>query len=172
MLLEIINYPDLRLRQVSEPVGKITPEIRELAANMLETMYHSKGVGLAAPQIGQNLRMLVMDAAINDEKRDPKVVINPQIELFGDKIVSEREGCLSVPLGYRADVPRFSHARVKFLDLDGNEIEEVFQDFAAIVVQHEFDHLEGKLFIDKLSHLRRTLYDSKVKKWLKCKNPE
>lgn len=169
MILEIVSYPDTRLKEVSIPVKEITPEIRELAANMLETMYVSKGVGLAAPQIGLNLRMLVMDAS-QDEERDPKVLINPSVELLGEKIISEKEGCLSVPMGYRADVPRYSHAKVKYLDLDGNEKEELFQDLPAIVVQHEFDHLEGTLFIDKLSHLRRSLYDNKVKKWLKAKN--
>lgn len=170
MILNILTYPDPFLRQTSLPVEAINPEIRELAANMLETMYAAKGVGLAAPQIGKNLRMLVMDHASGEEERAPRVIINPQLELFGEEIVSEKEGCLSVPMGYRADVPRFSQVRLRALDLDGNPIDEILDGFAAIIVQHEADHLDGKLFIDKISRLKRALYENKVKKWQKRKN--
>lgn len=169
MLLEILKYPDPRLRAVSEPVSEITPEIKELAADMLETMYQSKGVGLAAPQIGKNLRLVVMDAAQNDGGNEPRAFINPMLDLSGEVIVSEGEGCLSVPMNYRADVSRNSVVRVRARDLEGNEIDEIFTGLAAIIIQHEVDHLEGRLFIDKMSHLRRSLYDNKVKKWLKQK---
>lgn len=172
MILKILSYPDNRLRQVSEEVGEITPEIRRLAADMLETMYSAKGVGLAAPQIGKPIRMLVMDPAAGSEERAPRVVINPKIELLGEKVVSEREGCLSVPMNYKEDVPRASKARLKAMDLDGNPIDEILEDLAAIIIQHETDHLDGKLFIDKLSHLKRSLYDAKVKKWIKAKKEE
>lgn len=172
MFLEILSYPDPRLRQISRPVDEITPEIRELAANMLETMYQAKGVGLAAPQIGKNMRLIVMDAAQNDDKNEPRVLVNPVLELSGEEVTSELEGCLSVPMNFRADVQRSSVVRVRARDLDGNEIDEVLEGFPAIVVQHEVDHLDGKLFIDRMSHLRRSLYDNKVKKWLKRKEAE
>ena len=170
MILEIVSYPDARLRKKSEPVSGLTPEIKQLAADMLETMYHSRGVGLAAPQIGQNLRMIVMDHAWTNNEPAPRVIINPALELLGEKIVSEREGCLSVPLGFRADVPRYSQVRITGLDADGNEIDEILENLPAIIAQHEVDHLDGKLFIDHITHLRRNMYDTKVKKWLKSKD--
>lgn len=167
MILEILAYPDKRLREVCKPVEEITPKIRELADNMLETMYKAKGVGLAAPQVGVPLRMLVMDSAVHEEEPKPRVVINPELEFLGEEIVSEQEGCLSVPMNYRANVPRYGSVRLRGLDIDGNQLDEVLDSFAAIIIQHETDHLDGKLFIDKLSHLKRSLYDSKVKKWQK-----
>ena len=170
MILDIVPYPDPRLKQPCEPVAEVTDEIRKLAADMLETMYAAPGVGLAAPQVGRNIRMLVMDPAGKDEEKQPRVLINPVLELSGEDVVSEQEGCLSVPLNYRADVPRKSRVLLRATDLDGNGIEEDLTDFPAIVIQHEADHLDGILFIDKISRLRRTLYDSKVKKWLKRKN--
>lgn len=170
MILEILSYPDPRLRKTCQPVEEITPEIRQLAADMLETMYHAKGVGLAAPQIGRPLRMIVLDPAAGQENSSPRVIINPKLELLGEEIISEQEGCLSVPLSYRADVRRNSQVHVRGMDMDGNSIDEIWENFPAIIIQHENDHLDGKLFIDKLSHLRRTLYDTKVKKWLKHKS--
>lgn len=172
MRMEILTYPNPRLREKSAPVERVTPKIRELAQNMLETMYESGGVGLAAPQVGELVRLVVMDADQNEGGNDPKILINPELELSGEKIISEQEGCLSVPLGYRADVPRYSVAKVKSINLHGHEVEEVLEGFSAIVIQHETDHLEGKLFIDKMSHLRRSMYDSKVRKWLKSKSEE
>lgn len=170
MILEILSYPDPRLRNACQPVEEITPEIRQLADDMLETMYHAKGVGLAAPQIGRSLRMIVLDPATGGEKPAPRVIINPKLELLGEDIISEQEGCLSVPLSYRADVRRNSQVHVVGIDMDGNKIDEIWENFPAIIIQHENDHLDGKLFIDKLSHLRRTLYDTKVKKWMKHKS--
>lgn len=172
MLLEILTYPHPHLKLQCQPVEEITPEIKALAADMLETMYAAHGVGLAAPQVGKPLRMLVMDAGQGENIRDPRVIINPELELGGEIIVSEKEGCLSVPLGYRADVKRHSSVRLTGLDLEGRKLDEVLEGFPAIVVQHETDHLDGKLFIDRLSHLRRTLYDAKVKKWQKRKSEE
>lgn len=167
MILEIVKYPDPRLKRVAEPVAEITDEIRALAANMAETMYDAPGVGLAAPQVGENVRMVVIDASGPEEKKDLRVLINPELELRGEIIVSEGEGCLSVPLNYRADVKRHDKVLLRALDLDGKPLEEEWEGFAAIVVQHECDHLEGTLFIDHISRLRRTLYDTKVKKCLK-----
>ena len=172
MILDIVVYPDPRLKEVCKPVTEVTEEIRQLAADMIETMYAAPGVGLAAPQVGRNIRMLVMDPAMKDEEKQPRVLINPVLTLSGEEVVSEQEGCLSVPMNYRADVKRMSKAHLSATDLDGNVIEEDLEDFAAIVMQHEYDHLDGVLFIDRISRLRRTLYDSKVKKWLKKKTAE
>ena len=158
MILEIVSYPDPRLKLKCEPVQEVTPEIRQLAADMLETMYAAPGVGLAAPQVGRNIRMLVMDDGAQEEERRPRVIINPRLTLEGEKVTSKQEGCLSV--------------RLQAQDLDGNEIDEELTDFAAIIVQHECDHLDGVLFIDHISRLRRSMYDSKVKKCLKRKAAE
>ena len=100
------------------------------------------------------------------------MLINPVLTLSGEEVVSEQEGCLSVPMNYRADVKRMSKVHLSAKDLDGNVIEEDLEEFPAIVIQHEFDHLDGVLFIDRISRLRRSLYDSKVKKWLKKKTAE
>lgn len=169
MLLDIVTYPDPRLKERCAPVAEITEEIRALAADMTETMYAAPGVGLAAPQVGRSLRMLVMDPGVQEGERSPRVLINPELELLGEVITSEQEGCLSVPLNYRADVPRWSKVRLRATALDGTPIDEELEGFPAVVLQHEVDHLDGTLFIDRVSHLRRTLYDSKVKKWLKRK---
>ncbi|MDR3320125.1 MAG: peptide deformylase [Desulfovibrio sp.] len=170
MLLDIVTYPAPLLAISSEPVCEITGEIRALAADMFETMYASRGVGLAAPQVGRPLRILVMDAGQKDKQPAPRVFVNPVLVLLGDEIVSEQEGCLSVPLNYRADVLRSSSVFLRARDLDGNDIAQELSGFSAIVLQHEADHLDGLLFIDHISRLRRTLYDSKVKKWLTSKN--
>ncbi len=167
MILEILKYPDPRLARICEPVANITDEIRQLAQDMIETMYEADGIGLAAPQVGRNIRMLVMDPYHKEDKRQPRVVINPELELLGEMIISEKEGCLSVPLNFRADVPRAATVKARGLDLDGFPIDETLEGLPAIVLQHETDHLDGKLFIDKISHLRRTIYDGKVKKWQK-----
>lgn len=172
MQLEILTYPHPVLKQKCQPVPEITAEIRSLAENMLETMYASKGVGLAAPQVGVSLRLLVMDAGQGTDHPEPRVVINPVLELMGEDILSEKEGCLSVPMNYRADVTRKSQVHLRGLDLNGNQLDEILEGFPAIIIQHETDHLDGKLFIDRLSYLRRSMYDAKVKKWQKRKNPE
>ena len=169
-LRKIICIEDELLRKKSRPVEKFDEKLHKLLDDMAETMYNANGVGLAAPQVGRNIRMLVMDPAGKDEEKQPRVLINPVLELSGEDVVSELEGCLSVPLNYRADVIRKSRVLLKAMDLDGNSIAEELEGFPAIVVQHEADHLDGVLFIDRISRLRRTLYDSKVKKWLKRKN--
>ena len=137
MILEIVSYPDPRLKLKCEPVQEVTPEIRQLAADMLETMYAAPGVGLAAPQVGRNIRMLVMDDGAQEEERRPRVIINPRLTLEGEKVTSKQEGCLSVPFNYRADVTRYERVRLQAQDLDGNEIDEELTDSAAIIVQHE-----------------------------------
>lgn len=167
MILDIVSYPDARLKNIAAPVVEINDEIRALVNDMVETMYDAPGVGLAAPQVGRGLRLLVMDTSGPEDRSDLRVLINPELELLGEEIVSEGEGCLSVPMNYRADVKRHSQVRVRAQRLDGSFFEEVWEGFPAIVLQHEYDHLEGLLFIDHISRLRRTLYDAKVKKCLK-----
>lgn len=167
MLLDIVTYPDPRLKLIAKPVKEVTQALRELASNMADTMYDARGVGLAAPQVGHSIRMIVMDVSGPEERAALRVLVNPEIVLSGEKICSEGEGCLSVPHNYRADVTRFNTISLKCQDLDGNVIEEKLEDYHAIVVQHEMDHLDGKLFIDHISRLRRSLFDAKVKKWTK-----
>ncbi len=166
-ILELLSYPDPLLAKVCEPVAEISPEIRQLVQDMSETMYKAPGVGLAAPQVGHCIRLFIMDTTNSEEPNELRVFINPELELLGDVIISEQEGCLSVPFGYRSNVKRHDSVRIKALDLDGNTIEEILTDFPAIVAQHEFDHLDGKLFIDHISRLRRTMFEGKVKKSLK-----
>ena len=145
MILDIVVYPDPRLKEMCKPVTEVTEEIRQLAADMTETMYAAPGVGLAAPQVGHNIRMLVMDPAMKDEEKQPRVLINPELTLSGDEVISEQEGCLSVPMNYRADVIRMSNVHLRAMDLDGNIIEEDLEEFPAIILQHEYDHLDGIL---------------------------
>ena len=118
---------------------------------------------------GRNIRMLVMDPAAQDEEKQPRVVINPELTLSEDTVLSRQEGCLSVPLNYRADVQRAERVHLRYMDLDGKIVEEDLEGFPAIVIQHEADHLDGTLFIDRIGRLRRSLYDTRVKKWLKRK---
>lgn len=165
MILDIVTYPDPRLKLVAKEITEITPELRQLAQDMLETMYDAPGVGLAAPQVGQSIRMLVMDPEASEQKREGgRVIINPVLELQGEQIRSEAEGCLSVPYGFRADVKRFARVHLTGMDLDGNPLNELLEGFPAIVLQHEYDHLNGTLFIDRIGRLRRTMYDAKVRK--------
>ena len=168
-LRKIICIEDELLRKKSRPVEKFDEKLHKLLDDMAETMYNANGVGLAAPQVGRNIRMLVMDPSVQDGEKNPRVLINPVLALSGEEVRSEAEGCLSVPMNYRADVKRMSKVHLTATDLDGKRIEEDLEDFPAIVLQHEYDHLDGILFIDKISRLRRSLYDSKVKKWLKRK---
>ena len=170
MSLKIVQSPDPSLLEVCEECTPGDRDLLKLGKQMAKVMYENNGCGLAAPQVGRNIRMLVMDPAGKDEKRQPRVLINPVLELCGEDVVSELEGCLSVPLNYRADVTRKSRVLLRATDLEGNSVEEELEGFPAIVMQHEADHLDGVLFIDRISRLRRTLYDSKVKKWLKRKN--
>ncbi len=167
MLLEVVKYPDPRLALPSENIDAITDELRRLAEDMIETMYEAPGVGLAAPQIGRNIRLMVIDPLWKGEERNPLVLCNPVLTLSGEEVLSEQEGCLSVPLGYRADVKRFSNVHVAAMGIDGEPLSLDFEGFPAFVVQHEYDHLEGRLFIDRIGRLRRSLFDGRMKKCLK-----
>jgi peptide deformylase len=168
-LREVLLFPDPRLKRVSEPIEKISDEIRTLAQDMLEVMYDEPGIGLAAPQVGESLRLIVLDTDWKDDEaggeRRPLVLVNPEIvEREGSLIWNE--ACLSVP-DYSAEVERSARVRVRGLDLEGREVVEDASDLRAVCFQHEIDHLDGILFIDRISRLKRSLYVSKRKKALR-----
>ena len=163
--LPIIKLPDPILRQKSSPVETVDAEVRALLNDMLETMYTAPGIGLAAVQVGVLRRMLVMDTVRGeDEPKNPKMLINPEILSVGETLRLHEEGCLSIPEMY-AEVERPALVRVRYVDIEGNLREEDFEDLHATVVQHEIDHLNGVLFIDHLSRLKRDLL---VKKFYKA----
>ncbi|ODP97314.1 MULTISPECIES: peptide deformylase [Salinivibrio] len=159
-LLNVLTFPDERLRTVAKPVDAVTPEIQKMADDMVETMYAQDGIGLAATQVDFHQRMVVID--VSDTRDQPMVLINPEIiEKRGEDGIEE--GCLSVPSA-RALVPRAAEVTVKALDRDGNPIQFDADDLLAICVQHELDHLEGKLFVDYLSPLKRQRIKQKMEK--------
>ena len=166
MELPILTYPDPRLKTVCEPVAGVTDELVTLVDDMFETMYAAPGVGLAAPQVGHFIRLLVMDEGGSSEFKRPRVLINPVLELSGNDILSKDEGCLSVPM-YRANIKRKSHVHLVARDLQWNLIDEELDGYPAIIVQHETDHLDGVLFVDHLSRLARSFFENRVNKWLK-----
>jgi peptide deformylase len=149
--LRILEFPDPKLRKRAAPVEVVDDRLRTLADDMLETMYAAPGIGLAATQVDVHQRLLVID--VSAEKTDPHVIINPEI-LEKDGVAVSEEGCLSVP-GYFDEVERAEHIRVRYLDRDGNSVERDMEGLLAICVQHEMDHLEGKLFVDYLSEAKR-----------------
>jgi peptide deformylase len=163
-LREIIVIPDKRLRQISKKVDKITPEIKTLVADMFDTMYDAPGIGLAAIQVAVPLRIITMDIAKKDDEKEPRVFINPEIVGRSDEKSVYEEGCLSIPEMHE-DVERPARVRVKYMDLDGNIHEEDADGLYATCIQHEIDHLEGVLFLDYLSKLKR---DYIVKKFTKA----
>ena len=170
-LLTIVEVPDPRLRQISSPVEKVDDEVRALVADMFETMYAAPGIGLAAIQVGVPRRILVIDLQepANPEDpeskpvRDPRVFINPEIVEHSDQEVPYTEGCLSVPDQY-AEVDRPDRIRAKWLDLEGKPHDEEITGLLATCLQHEMDHLEGVLFIDHLSRLKREMILKKLAK--------
>jgi len=165
---EIIILPDKQLRLVSKPIEKVTPEIRKLADDMLETMYAAPGIGLAAIQVAQPLRLITMDLAKRDENGEasprPRVFINPEIIARSEEMSVYEEGCLSIP-EYYEEVERPAKVRVRFTDLDGEVHEEDAEGLFATCIQHEVDHLNGVLFVDYLSKLKR---DRVLKKFTKA----
>lgn len=166
MIRKVLTYPNPVLKEKAEPIREITPEIRELAKDMVETMYEYDGIGLAAPQVGELVRLITVDISGPEKREDLRVLINPELERIGDEEVESEEGCLSVE-DYRSTVVRSERVKVKALDLDGNPVEFEADGLLAVCLQHECDHLDGKLFIDRISRLKRNLYDAKVKKWLR-----
>ena len=167
-LLPIVEVPDPRLRQISSPVEKVDDEVRKLVADMFETMYAAPGIGLAAIQVGVPKRLLVIDLQEPAEEggepvRDPRVFINPEILTHSDQDVPYTEGCLSIPDQY-ADVDRPDRIRARWLDEHGKSHEQDIDGMLAVCLQHEMDHLEGVLFIDHLSRLKRDMVLKKLAK--------
>ena len=161
---EIITVPDPRLKEVSKPVeGGVTDDIRALMDDMLETMYDAPGIGLAAIQIGVPQRVIVMDLAGEGEEPNPRYFVNPEILPLTEDLAPYEEGCLSVPDVFD-EVERPTRCRVRYLDYNGKEVEEIAEGMYAVCIQHEMDHLEGTLFIDHLSRLKRQRAIDKVKK--------
>jgi peptide deformylase len=164
----IITIPDSVLRQTAKPVARVDDELRRLMDDMLETMYDAPGIGLAAPQIGISRRLIVMDPAKDDAPRAPLVMVNPKILARSEEMRMHEEGCLSIP-DYTAEIERPAVIRVAFLDRAGKQQEQELEGIWSTVVQHEVDHLNGVLFIDYLSRLKR---DMVVKRFTKQKRAE
>jgi peptide deformylase len=159
----ILTVPDPVLKQVSRPVDAVTDATRALMDDMLETMYAAPGIGLAAVQIGEPVRVIVMDLAKEGEEPAPRYFVNPELlEFDGDKQAYE-EGCLSVP-DFFDEVERPKRVKLRYLNYQGEQIEEWAEGMYAVCIQHEMDHLEGTLFIDHLSRLKRNFAINKVKK--------
>ena len=179
----IVEVPDPRLRQISSPVEEVTDEVRELVSDMFETMYDAPGIGLAAVQVGDTRRIIVMDlgdkdvpgeapgedatdearAAYEEARRNPRYFVNPEILWSSDELFQYEEGCLSVPDVYDA-VERPARVRIRYMDYAGKAVEEECDGLYAVCIQHEMDHLEGVLFIDHLSRLKRERAVARVKK--------
>ncbi len=159
----LVIIPDSKLRLVSEPITEITGEIRQLADDMLDTMYDAPGVGLAAIQIGVPVRMVTMDVSKSEDERLPMVLINPEITWSSEEKRVYEEGCLSIP-EYYEEVERPDRVRFRYMNLQGETIEQDADGLLATCVQHEIDHLNGVLFIDYLSKLKRDRVMTKFKK--------
>ena len=170
--LEVLQYPDPRLKEVSEPIAEINDELRALARDMCEVMYHEPGIGLAAPQVGRSVRMLVMDTDWTEEgaERHPSTLINPEL-LEREGTIKWEEGCLSVP-DFTAEVERSARVIVRYTNLEGQEVKEEAEGLRAVCLQHEIDHLDGILFIDRISRLKRSMYAKKRRKQLRLEQEE
>jgi len=166
-LREVLKFPDKRLREISVPIEKITDEIRVLASDMLEVVYDEPGIGLAAPQVGELVRLVVIDTEWTEEgaERNPIVLVNPEIVEGSGKIMWT-EGCLSVP-DFEAEVERAESVKLRAQDLEGADLEIDATGLEAVCFQHEIDHLDGTLFIDHISRLKRSLYVKRRKKQLR-----
>lgn len=160
----ILIHPDPRLKKVCEPVPDLSDDLRRLADDMLETMYDAPGIGLAAPQVGVTRRLIVLDC-VKDEGEEPRplVMFNPEVVASSDETNVYEEGCLSIPDQY-ADVTRPKLVDVRWIDMNGNEQSETFDGLWATCVQHEIDHLNGKLFIDYLGAMRRQMITRRMQK--------
>ena len=159
-ILKILEFPDPRLRKKAAPVEVVDDALRLLIGDMLETMYAAPGIGLAATQVDVHRRLLVAD--VSQEKDEAQVLINPEILEQNGSAITE-EGCLSVP-GYYAEVARAEHILVRYLDRDGNQQERQFEGLLAVCVQHEVDHLDGRLFVDYLSEVKRQRIRKRLEK--------
>ena len=164
-LLPILTAPDPALKKISQPVKQVDASVRKLMDDMLETMYHAPGIGLAAPQVGVLKRVIVLDLAREGEEPQPLRIANPEVVWVSDDDATYNEGCLSVPEHY-ADVVRPGACRVKYLDQDNKQQEIAAEGLLATCLQHEIDHLDGVLFIDHLTALKRNMI---LRKLLKAK---
>ena len=160
-LLPILCYPDARLHKVARPIASVDDRVRQLVDDMLETMYDAKGVGLAATQVDVHERLVVIDTS--EERDDPRVLINPEIIQVSDEMIIWEEGCLSVPAIYDK-VERHARVRVRALNRDGQTYEFDADELLAVCVQHELDHLMGKVFVEYLSPLKRNRIKTKLQK--------
>jgi peptide deformylase len=160
-LRQILEFPDPRLRTIAKPVATVDDGIRTLVDDMFETMYEAQGIGLAATQVDVHLRVIVID--LQDDEHAPLVMINPEYEVLTQQIDEMQEGCLSVP-GFYEVVKRPEHVLLKALDRDGSAYELEATGLLAVCIQHECDHLNGKLFVDHLSNLKRSRIRSKITK--------
>ena len=160
-ILPILEYPDPRLRKKAKPVVTVDDDIKRLVDDMFETMIDSHGIGLAASQVDVHQRVIVMD--LMEDGSQPRVFINPEIEVLNDTTEPYDEGCLSVP-GFYETVARPSNVMISALDSEGTPFKEKASGLLAICIQHEIDHLEGKLFVDYLSPLKRQIIRKKMKK--------
>jgi len=159
--LNILEFPDPRLRTLAKPVETVDDEIRRLIDDMFETMYAAPGIGLAATQVNVHKRVVVMD--LSEEKNEPLVFVNPEFESLTEELEPYQEGCLSVP-GFYENVDRPQKVRIKALDRDGQPFELIAEGLLAVCIQHECDHLNGKLFVDYLSTLKRDRIRKKLEK--------
>ncbi|AMO73548.1 MULTISPECIES: peptide deformylase [Pseudomonas] len=160
-ILNILEFPDPRLRTIAKPVEVVDDSVRQLVDDMFETMYEAPGIGLAATQVNVHKRVVVMD--LSEDKSEPRVFINPELEPLTQEMGEYQEGCLSVP-GFYENVDRPLRVRVKALDRDGKAFEEIAEGLLAVCIQHECDHLNGKLFVDYLSNLKRDRIKKKLEK--------
>lgn len=161
MILDILEFPDPRLRTIAKPVEQVTDETRKLIDDMFETMYDAPGIGLAATQVNVHQQIVVID--LSDDRSEPLVLINPEVEVLAGDYQDMQEGCLSVP-GFYEDVTRIDHVRLNAVGRDGEPFEWEVTGLLAVCIQHEMDHLKGKLFVDYLSPLKRTRIRKKLEK--------
>ena len=166
-LRPVLQFPDKRLRQKAQPIETITDELRQLAQDMCDVMYDEPGIGLAATQVGEDVRLIVVDTEWKEEDgvKNPLVLVNPELSEPDGKVLW-KEGCLSVP-DFEAEVERAERVVLRALDLDGKPVEIRAEGLQAVCFQHEVDHLDGVLFIDRISRLKRSRYELKRKKQLR-----
>lgn len=160
-LLPILNYPDPKLRTIAQPIADINDEIHQLVNDMFDTMYDAKGIGLAATQIDRHIQLIVMD--LSEDRSQPRVFINAKVTPLTEECVPYKEGCLSIPQVYD-EVQRPARVKIEYLNLEGQLVEEEADGLLAVCIQHELDHLNGKLFVDYLSPLKRQRAREKVEK--------
>ncbi|MGV8842128.1 MAG: peptide deformylase [Pseudomonas sp.] len=160
-ILSILEFPDTRLRTIAKPVVAVDDVLRTLIDDMFETMYDAPGIGLAATQVNVHKRLVVMD--LSEDQSEPRVFINPEFEFLTDETEQYQEGCLSVP-GFYETVERPQKVRINALDRDGQPFELIAEGLLAVCIQHECDHLNGKLFVDYLSVLKRNRIKKKLEK--------